>query len=142
MKKQHDFTFLFEKFIKETRSGRRLKKDGTPVKKQTINNYEYTLRLLKKFSIEKKFDLKIPELLTINRREFLSSRNYWRKFYRQFTTYLYKDQQHYDNYVGLTIKNLRVFFNWLKIEKGINTGDFHKNFYSLIFIAWLKRRIH
>lgn len=35
----------------------------------------------------------------------------------------------YDNYVGHNIKHIRTFFNWLKFEKDINTGDYQRLFY-------------
>ena len=129
MKKIYEFIPLFEKFVQDSKRGKRLKKNGGLIKEGTIQNYEYTLRLVKMFAIEKKFTLKIPEFNTSNKREFQSVKSYWKKFYKQFTDYCYKDQHHYDNYVGQVIKNLRVFFNWLKTEKGIFAGDFHKDFY-------------
>jgi len=35
----------------------------------------------------------------------------------------------FDNYVGANIKVIRVFFNYLKEEKDLYVGDFHKQFY-------------
>jgi integrase len=128
-KRTFNFLELFEKFIRETKNGKRLKKNGTLIRKETAENYIYTLRLLHKFSTEKKFELVIPELKSVNKRDFSRVKSYWKNFYLQFTDYLYKEMHHYDNYVGQTIKNVRAFINWIKMEKGINCGEFHKNFY-------------
>lgn len=129
MVKYYDFISLYSLFINDSSKGKRLKKNGTRITPGTIENYGYTLNLLKKFVAEHNFELRIPEQKGNNKREFNSSKKYWQKFYKKFTDYLYKDLNHYDNYVGLTIKNLRVFFNWLRTEKGINCGEFHKSFY-------------
>jgi integrase len=129
MIKYHNFSELFGKFIRETKKGKRLKKNGALIKKDTVDNYTYTLRLLHKFSEEKNFVLQLPEMHSINKRDFNSTKKFWKKFYTQFTDYLYKDLGHYDNYVGQTVKNIRAFFSWLKTEKGINCGDFYKQFY-------------
>jgi hypothetical protein len=65
----------------------------------------------------------------LGKREKEAEAKYWKKFYKLFTDYLYKDCGHFDNYVGLTIKNIRVFFNYLNKEKAMGIGEFHKLFY-------------
>ena len=63
-------------------------------------------------------------------RQVVVEKNYWRKFYRRFTDFLYKDKQCYDNYVGHVIKNIKTFFNYIEKEKFIDAGDFFKSFYA------------
>ena len=63
------------------------------------------------------------------KRELIYEKNYWKKFYKKFTDYLYTDLGHYDNYVGSNMRMLRTFFNYLKDEKGLRIGSFHKSFY-------------
>lgn len=128
MKKAQLFLPLFNQFIRDTQTGKRLKKNGEKIKKETVQNYKYALQNLVEFSEKENFELRICDASRLNNREFISEKNYWKKFYKKFTGFLYK-KGCYDNYVGNTIKMIRVFFNYLKEEKNINTGDFHKLFY-------------
>jgi hypothetical protein len=128
MKKQSPLVPLFSQFIKETESGKRLKKNGERIKPQSITNYKYVLQNLVKFSQACKFELRICDASKLDKRELLSEKNYWKKFYQKFTEYLYKEGC-YDNYVGANIKTIRVFFNYLKNDKDFNTGDFQRLFY-------------
>lgn len=121
-------TPLFKQFIKETETGKRLKKNGERIKPQSIQNYYYVLQNLIQFSEDAKFELRICDVSKFNKRELLSEKNYWKKFYQKFTDFLYK-KGCYDNYVGTNIKVIRVFFNYLKNDKDINTGDFQRLFY-------------
>lgn len=128
MKKQHPIIPLFKQFIKETETGKRLKKNGERIKPASIQNYHYVLNNLIQFSSDTKFELRICDVTKLAKRELLSEKNYWKKFYQKFTEYLYKKGCH-DNYVGATIKIVRVFFNYLKNDKDFNTGDFQRLFY-------------
>lgn len=62
-------------------------------------------------------------------RELHTERNYWKKFYRAFTDYLYNEIKCFDNYAGSNVKNIRVFFNYLNKDLGLGIGEFHKLFY-------------
>lgn len=128
MKAQKQIVPLFKQFIKETETGRRLKKNGEKIKPQSIENYKYVLKNLIQFSTDTKFELRICDASKLTKRELLTEKNYWKKFYRKFTEYLYKKGCH-DNYVGSNIKTIRVFFNYLKHDKDLNTGDFQRLFY-------------
>jgi len=128
MKVQTPLLPLFKKFISDTKSGRRLKKNGERIKPASIKNYEYTLNNLVKFSIESGFELRICDAQKLNKRELTSEKNYWKKFYKKFTEYLYKNGC-YDNYVGSNIKTIRTFFNYLKNDRDFSTGDFQCLFY-------------
>ncbi|NQY31126.1 MAG: tyrosine-type recombinase/integrase [Flavobacteriaceae bacterium] len=128
MKKTQELIPLFKRFIADTKSGKRLKKNGERIKPASIKNYEYTLNNLTKFSIETDFELRICDASKLNKRELTSEKNYWKKFYKKFTEYLYKNGC-YDNYVGSNIKTIRTFFNYLKNDRDFNTGDFQRFFY-------------
>ena len=121
---------LFGKFIAETSSGKRLKKNGKKIRSSTVENYDYTLRLLKRFCQEKNFDFKMTLVNNVGKREFEATKKYWKKFYDEFTNYLYNDLDYYDNYVGHVIKSIRAFFNYLKDDKNLDVGTFHKSFYK------------
>lgn len=128
MKKTSLIIPLFKRFIKETVTGKRRKKNGEKIKSGSIQNYNYLLTNLTQFSNNTQFELRICDASKLNRREFLSEKNYWKKFYQRFTDYLYKKDCH-DNYVGSNIKILRTFFNYLKNDKDFFTGDFQRLFY-------------
>jgi len=128
MKKLNSILPLFKQFIKETETGKRLKKNGERIKPQSIENYKYVLNNLIQFSSDTKFELRICDASRLTKKEFLTEKNYWKKFYQKFTEYLYKKGCH-DNYVGANIKTIRVFFNYLKNDKDFHTGDFQRLFY-------------
>jgi integrase len=128
MKKEYPLIPLFKKFIKETENGKRLKKNGEKIKPESIDNYRYLLHNLIEFSTKQNFELRICEVNKLNKRELLSEKNYWKKFYQKFTDFFYKKGCH-DNYVGGNMKIFRVFFNYLKNDKDFATGDFQRLFY-------------
>ncbi|MEL1244928.1 tyrosine-type recombinase/integrase [Flavobacterium sp. DGU11] len=128
MKKPLPLVPLFRQFIKDTETGKRLKKNGERIQPQSIQNYYYVLQNLVQFSTECKFELQLCDASKLNKRELQSEKNYWKKFYQKFTDFLYK-KGCFDNYVGNNIKTIRVFFNYLKNDKDFNTGDFQRLFY-------------
>ena len=73
--------------------------------------------------------LRIKIFSANNKRTFLAERNYWKKFYHEFTNFLYSKKNCFDNYVGAVIKVIRIFFNYVNKDLGIATGDFYKSFY-------------
>lgn len=129
LKKEQDFISLFQKFVSDSHRGKRLQPNGRKIGEGTVANYRYTLKLIEAFSITRQFRLRIKASRFLNAREIKTEKNYWKKFYRQFSEYLYKDCGHFDNYVGQTFKNVRVFFNYLNKDLMMGVGDFHKLFY-------------
>src|SRR5688572_29847314 len=129
IKKSFCFFTFFEKFIHHSKTGRRLQPNGKPLKKKSADNYHYSFLLLKGFCIEKNFNLRIMCIRKLGKRELHIETNYWKNFYKKFTDYLYNDCGYFDNYVGLTIKNIRTFFNYLNRELSLGVGEFHKLFY-------------
>jgi integrase len=129
LKHSLDFFALYQKFINDSRKGRRLQPNGKKISEGTIRNYYHTGLLLQRFCEAKQFMLRIRPVRRLTQRELITERNYWKKFYRQFTDYLYNDQGCYDNYTGTTIKNIRTFFNYLNKELALGVGEFHKLFY-------------
>src|SRR5436190_5866539 len=122
---------LFIKFIQETENGKRIKKNGKKIKKETVENYKYVKANLTGFIVEWDIKFRLKPFDKLDKREKITERNYWNKFHRQFTDYLYTTKKCHDNYVGLNIKTLRTFFNYLKNDKLISTGDFFKSFYVI-----------
>lgn len=128
-KKEYPFFDLYEKFIQDSKRGKRLQPNGKKFSPGTIRNYEATLRLLKKFSEEKEYPLSIRSLRTLNQRALEREQNYWKKFYKHFSAYLYEGLGNYDNYVGLQFKNIKIFFNYLNKEYAFHTSTVQKLFY-------------
>jgi integrase len=120
---------LFERFIKESKTAKRLKPDGTRIKARSIVNYEYALKYIREYQLLKDIKLRIAECTSRNKKNFFAESNYWKNFYLGFTNFLYKDKYCFDNYVGSMIKIIKTFFNYLNKEKGIETGPFFKSFY-------------
>lgn len=123
------FFTLYKKFIRDSAAGRRLQPNGKKVTKGTVENYRYTLLLLQRFCAAKSFDLRIHSLRRQGARELAAEKKYWKKFYQQFTAWLYDECGYYDNYAGANLKNIRSFFNYLNKELSLGVGDFHKLFY-------------
>lgn len=128
-KKEICFFKLFDRFILDCQKGKRLQPNGKKISQGTIHNYGYTRQLLQAFSETKGFALRIRPVRYLHTRQLEAEKNYWKKFYKRFTDYLYIDCGHYDNYVGQTVKNIRIFFNWLNKDLALGVGDFHKQFY-------------
>lgn len=128
MKIKHNLLPLFLKFINDSKSGRRLKKDGSRIGKGSIKNYERVYKNLIQFQEANSFEFRGCLITHLNSREFKSEKNYWKKFYKNFTTFLYK-RGCYDNYVGQNIKVIRTFINYLRVEKGLDIGEFYKQMY-------------
>lgn len=128
MKKTSPLLPLFKTFIRETESGKRLKKNGEKIKPASVQNYIYVLQNLIQFSAAINFELRICDASKLDRRELKSEKVYWKKFYQKFTDFLYKKGCH-DNYVGANVKTLRTFFNYLKNDRDFSTGDFQRLFY-------------
>lgn len=128
MNKELDFFALFDQFISESKSGKRLKKDGTKMRMNTVERYSLVRKEIFRFSKLSEFKMRIKVLHRLNARELKSENVYWKRFYRKYSNYLYSIGC-FDNYVGAHFKVLRTFFNYLKKDKAIFTGDVHSNFY-------------
>ncbi len=128
MKKEYNFLELFDKFISESQSGRRLKKNGAKIKSSTVSRYQVVRDELDRFASTNEFHLRIRSIQRMSTRDLKSELSYWRRFYRKYSDYLYS-KGCFDNYVGAHFKVLRTFFNFLNRKKAIYTGDIHKEFY-------------
>ncbi len=129
-KNRYDFLVQFEKFIKASSNGKRLQPDGRRVSEGTIRNYRNTLRLLERFAREKNFDLRLRREDYLNAREIELEMNYWKKFYRKFSDFIYDDLGCFDNYAGQNIKIIKTFFTYLNKETVIRPGNHHRFLYT------------
>jgi site-specific recombinase XerD len=127
--KEMELLPLFKRFINDCKSGKRVQGNGHKLSAGSINNYGYCYKLLENFSVEKQFYLRVRHTNKLKARELLVEKNYWKKFYRQFTDYLYMDCNHFDNYVGANFKIIRSFLRYLSTDLLIDAGSFYKTFY-------------
>lgn len=131
MKKQSpqlDVTECLRQFIKASVSGRRLTPRGKRITKGTVTNYVYAKKLIDEFENKNNCKLRIQLLHRASLRTLLREKNYWVRFFAQFSNFLYKEKGYYDNYVANVFKILKAVFNWLQQEKGYMTGNYHKYF--------------
>ncbi len=128
-RKSIPFLQYFEKFISDSKTGKRLQPSGRLISIGTLVNYEVTRKLIEEFNQLQQFDLRIIPVKRLNKRQSLAEKNYWKKFYKKFTDFLYNDKGYFDNSVGSIIKNLKLFFSYLNRDLHLDVGDFHKNFY-------------
>ena len=127
---QEQFFELYQKLIFDTAKGKRLKKDGKRIKQSSVNGYIYIQKLLLEFTEQTQFELKVYIAGNLTPKETEQAKKYYKKFYKEFTDFLYNQKDLYDNYVCTVIKGIRTFFNYLNTELNINVGDFHKKFYT------------
>lgn len=128
-KNTYDFFKLLDQYILDCEKGKHLQKNGTRMKPGSIQNYKSMRRVLETFCVAKIFELRIVDLKKCTKQQFLVEKRYWKKFNTQLSKYMYKDCNHFDNYVGTTFKLIRSFCNYLNKEKGIDTKQLQKLFY-------------
>ena len=85
MKKPLPVIPLFKQFIKDSETGRRLKKNGERITMNSIDNYRYVLNNLVKFSTTTDFEIRVCSISRLTAREIQTEKNYWKKFYKNFT---------------------------------------------------------
>ena len=118
----------FHQFIRISRSGRRLTPSGKRITKGTIITYEYVEKLIQEFETNTQTKLRIQLLHRASMRMLQREKNYWKRFFIQFSNFLYKDKSYYDNYVAGIFKVIKTFFNYLQKEKGLIIGNYHRSF--------------
>ncbi len=123
------FLDLFDRMITDMRTGRKRLPSGRLYKPQSIKVYVHVHNNLQKFSSDKAFELRLMKVKGLTQRQLTQERNYWKKFYRRFTDYMHNTRGFNDNYVGIHMKAVRAFLNYVKNELLIDIGDFKKQLY-------------
>ncbi|HMI77188.1 MAG TPA: tyrosine-type recombinase/integrase, partial [Ferruginibacter sp.] len=108
--------------------GRRLMPSGKKVRKGTITQYRCVLALLEEFESLHEISLRIQLLHRGSLRDVQKEKNYWTRFFKQFSAFLYRKKNCYDQYVGSVFKVIKTFFRYLLVEKALPVGEFHKKF--------------
>lgn len=123
-----EFIPEFRNFISVSKSGRRKSPSGKKISAGTIRNYHYVLNVLMEFEVQCQSPLRITLIHRAGLRLLQREKTYWSRFFRNFSQFLYTKKNYTDSNVASIIKNIRVFFNYLHIEKGYTIGDYHKSF--------------
>lgn len=120
---------LMEQFIAETKKGKRRKLNGERILARTIDNYLYTLKNLKAYEEYRQITLCITTNIRNNYRLLIKEKNYWKKFYNDFSDFLFYEKGYYNNYVGSVFKSIKCFFRYLKNEKYLMIQECYERFY-------------
>ena len=118
----------FDKFIAVSVSGTRTTISGKKIKIGSISQYRCVCKLLRQYEEKYQLTLRIVLLHRSSLRQLQSEKLYWKRFFRHFSSFLYNEKKFYDQYIGSVAKVLRTFFNYLKTEKTLPVGDYHKQF--------------
>lgn len=119
--------FLYEAFIKDSSRGIRTKKDGKRIRYSTIESYGYVYKLLQEYEGSDFLKWKVYYHNRLNQREREQAQRYNKRFYIDFTRFLHQ-KGFFDNYVGMVVKCLKTFYNYLDKERNISVGPYHKSF--------------
>ena len=117
-----------EKFITATATGRRLMPSGKRIRTGTIEQYRHVYSLLRQFEERQQEPLRILMLHRSPLRHLQKEKNYWKRFFKNFSQYMYRTKHYYDQYAGSVYKVIKVFFHYLSIERGLPVGEYHKQF--------------
>lgn len=118
---------LFNKFIIDCKTGRRLTPTGKRISKGAIVQYEIVGNLLVEFDKSLNSPIVIKNIKSNSQRFILSEKNYWKRFFRNFSAWLYQ-KKYNDNYVGSIAKTLKTFFNYQIKDKCLSIGKYHLQF--------------
>jgi integrase len=118
----------FRKFIIASSSGRRLMPSGKKVRKGTLIQYNCVLSLLEEFEQTLTEPIRIELVNKASLRTLVKEKNYWARFFKHFSQFLYRKKGCFDQYVGSVFKVLKTFFKYLATEKAFPVGEFHKKF--------------
>lgn len=118
----------FREFITASATGKRRMASGKKISTGVIQNYGYALQQLEAFEQKMGTQVRIVPLSRASAALLAREQRYWKKFFKGFCTFFYRDRAYFDNFVGNIFKILRTLFNYLNIEKAIPSGNFHRLF--------------
>ena len=118
----------FEKFIIASTNGRRLTASGKRLTKGSVEQYKCVYKLLSEFENNHLIPIRIRLIHRSSLRELQKEKLYWKRFFREFTIFMYVKKGCYDHYVTLVYKIIKTFFNYLINDKTLPIGNFHRQF--------------
>lgn len=128
MHQQISFLQHFETFIHESSNGKRRTASGKRLTGGTIEQYETVKNYLVQFEEIQTIPLRIQLFYSNSRKLFIREKNYWKKRKLELEEFLRKVYNCYDVFIASVFKVVKTFFNYLKKEKGLPVGEFHKLF--------------
>ncbi|MBK6828721.1 MAG: tyrosine-type recombinase/integrase [Chitinophagaceae bacterium] len=122
------FSDWFERFIRESASGKRLLPNGKKIRLGTLLQYKMVYQLILEFEQRTGKRLRICLLNRAGLRFLNQEKRYWTHSYKRFSHFLYVEKQYLDNYCTGVFKIVKTFFNYLQAEKSFPVGEFHRKF--------------
>lgn len=126
--KQIPFLPEFQKFMTASRTGRRLMPSGKKIRTGTLQQYRCVYLLLEEYEQQQTEPLRIQLLTKSSLRFIQKEKLYWFRFFKNFSTFLYKQKKCFDQYIGTVFRVLKTFFNYLLKDKCLPVGIFHQQF--------------
>ena len=87
--KEFDFLTMFASLIDETKSGKRLKKNGSKIRPGTVEFYEVVYREVQLFVTKEKFNLRIRNVNRFTTRQMNAETKYWKRFYKRYLSLIH-----------------------------------------------------
>lgn len=129
MTKEFPMLPLFNQFVRDSFNGKRLKPNGQKIRTGTAENYRCAYLLLKEYEEISCIQLRVRTASKMTVAEKKTEYKYWKKFYFQFSRFLYRIKKCFDSYQGQIMKLLRSFFKHLARDKHLDIGEFYKILY-------------
>lgn len=127
IEKRNDFTKEFERFIRDSVTGKRRKSDGRKISPGTIKQYVCVLKSINKYQLAENEKISIlipqPQSKMYQKRE----QKYWKAFEVNFSRFLQKGDA-LDNYIGLHFKIIKTFFRYLENVRHYSVSNTYRSF--------------
>lgn len=120
---------LVKKFIRDSLNGKRRMLNGQMIKPLTIAIYVNLFKLLMAFEKFKGCPLYLTINIRTNRRQIIQEGNYFKKFFNEFSDYLFQQRNCYDAFVGCMFKVLKACIRYHKYERYMRVLDCWEHFY-------------
>jgi len=118
----------FQEFIRVSANGKRRTASGKRLTVGTVQQYRMVIQYLQGFESTLQQPIRIQLLYKQTQRQFQQESNYWKKMKLALEQYLRKQHNCLDVYIAAVFKVLKTFFNYLRKEKGLPVGEFHRQF--------------
>ncbi len=126
--KQILFLPAFQQFITASKTGSRVMPSGKKIRSGTIEQYRCAYLLLAAYEQGLTAPLRLTLLHRSTLKEIQKEKLYWKRIFKAFMQFLYKDKKCLDQYTASVCKIIKTFFNYLLKEKCLPVGLFHQQF--------------
>jgi integrase len=115
-------------FITDSKSGKRRKANGNPLKPSVIAQYKQVQNNLRSFESHVGRAFTINFLYGTSTQRWEKERRYWKHFLDAFLQFGRNHMHWSDQYISGMLKVIKAVFNFLAQTKGLPVGNFHKSF--------------